>query len=76
VIGVLFRNDFEKAYDMVNWAFLYQMMQARGPGDTFCDWVMKVVRGGRVAVKVNHTICPYFPTYAGATRISFVSSPV
>jgi hypothetical protein len=33
--GVLFKIDFEKAYDKVNWAFLYQMMQAKGFGDTF-----------------------------------------
>jgi hypothetical protein len=30
-------------------AFLYQMMQEKGMGDELCDWVMKVVRGGRVA---------------------------
>jgi hypothetical protein len=24
---VLFKIDFEKAYDKVNWAFLYQLMQ-------------------------------------------------
>jgi hypothetical protein len=41
------------------------MMQARGPGDVLCDWIIKVVRGGRCAVKVNDTIGPYFPTYAG-----------
>jgi hypothetical protein len=43
--GALFKIDFEKAYDKVSWAFLYQMMQTKGFGDTFCDWVMKVVRG-------------------------------
>jgi hypothetical protein len=30
-------------------AFLYQMMQEKDMGDELCDWVMKVVRGGRVA---------------------------
>jgi hypothetical protein len=29
---------------------------------------MKVVRGGRCAVKVNDTIGPYFPTYAGVRQ--------
>jgi hypothetical protein len=66
--GVLFKIDFEKAYDKVNWAFLYQMMQARGLGDVLCDWIMKVVRRGRCAVKVNDTIGPYFPTYAGVRQ--------
>jgi hypothetical protein len=66
--GVLFKIDFERAYDKVNWAFLYQMMQLKGFGDTFCDWVMKVVRGGRVAIRVNNEIGPYFPTYAGVRQ--------
>jgi hypothetical protein len=66
--GVLFTIHFEKAYDKVNWVFLYQMMQARGLGDIFCDWVMKVVRGGRVSIKVYDTIGPYFPTYAGVRQ--------
>jgi hypothetical protein len=48
--------------------FLYQMMQARGLGDVLCDWIMKVVRGGRCAIAVNDTIGPYFPTYAGVRQ--------
>lgn len=39
------------------------MMQAKGFGDKWCDWIMKLVRGGRVAVKVNDRIGPYFPTH-------------
>jgi hypothetical protein len=56
------------AYDKVNWAFLYQMMQLKGFGDIFSDWVMKVVRGGRVAIRVNNKIGPYFPTFAGVRQ--------
>lgn len=63
--GVLLKVDFEKAYDKVKWPFLYQMMQAKGFGDVWCDWMMRIVRGGRVAVKLNDKICTYFPTYKG-----------
>jgi hypothetical protein len=66
--GVPFKIDFEKAYDKVNWAFLYQMMQLKGFGDIFCDWVMRVVRGGRVAIRVNNEIGPHFPTFAGVRQ--------
>jgi hypothetical protein len=44
------------------------MMQLKGFGDTFCDWVMRVVRGGRVAIRVNNEIGPYFPTFAGVRQ--------
>ena len=30
---VIFKVDFEKAYDKVNWNFLYQMMIKKGFGD-------------------------------------------
>jgi hypothetical protein len=40
----------------------------KGFGDTFYDWVMRVVRGGRVAIRVNNEIGPYFPTFAGARQ--------
>jgi hypothetical protein len=52
------------------------MMQAKGLGDLFCDWVLKVVRGGRVAIKVSDTIGPYFPTYVGVRQGDALVSPV
>lgn len=67
-ISILLEIDFEKAYDKVNWLFLYQMMQIKGFGDKWCDWVMRTVRGGRVAIKVNDQIGPYFPTYKGVRQ--------
>lgn len=66
--GLLLKIDFEKAYDKVKWPFLYQMMQAKGFGDIWCDWIMKTVRGGRVAIKVNDQIGPYFSTFKGVRQ--------
>ncbi len=31
----------------------------------WCDWMMKVIRGGKVAVKVNDEIGPFFQTFKG-----------
>jgi hypothetical protein len=66
--GVIFKVDFEKAYDKVNWNFLYQMMIKKGFGDKWCDWVMKTVRGGKVAIKTNDKIGPYFTTHKGVRQ--------
>jgi hypothetical protein len=44
--GIMFKVDFEKAYDKVNWQFLHQMIDKKGFGEKWCDWVMKTVRGG------------------------------
>jgi hypothetical protein len=66
--GVIFKVDFEKAYDKVNWNFLYQMMIKKGFGDKWCDWVMKTVRGGKVAIKTNDKLGPYFTTHKGVRQ--------
>lgn len=62
---ILFKVDFEKAYDKVNWVFIYRMLKAKGFPDLWCDWTMKVIMGGKVAVKVNDQIGPYFKTHQG-----------
>jgi hypothetical protein len=55
--GIILKIGFEKAYDKVNWQFLYRMIQNKGFGDKRGDWVMKTVKGGKVAIRTNDTIC-------------------
>lgn len=42
-----------------------QMMEAKGFPSEWCDWVMKCVIGGKVAVKVNDEIGSFFQTHEG-----------
>jgi hypothetical protein len=63
--GVLFKIDFEKAFDKVKWSFLLQVLEMKGFPNIWNDMVMKVVKGGRVAIKVNDKNGPYFSTYQG-----------
>jgi hypothetical protein len=58
---VIFKVDFEKSYDKVNWNFLHHMMIKKGFGDKWCDWVMRTVRGGKVAIKTNDRVVPILP---------------
>ncbi len=51
--GLLFKVDFEKAYDKVNWSFIFQVLKAKKFPDKWCDWIMKTVRGDKVAIKIN-----------------------
>jgi hypothetical protein len=66
--GVVLKIDFEKAYDKVNWHFLYYMMEKKGFGSKWCDWVMRIVRGGKVAIKTNDILGPYFTTHKGVRQ--------
>jgi hypothetical protein len=66
--GVIFKVDFEKAYDKVNWNFLHNMMIRKGFGDKWCDWVLKTVKGGKVAIRTNDVVGPYFRTHKGVRQ--------
>jgi len=63
--GVIFKIDFEKAYDRVKWPFLQQTLRMKGFFPKWCRWVEGMVTGGSVGIKVNDDIGPYFQTKRG-----------
>jgi hypothetical protein len=58
--GVVLKNDFEKAYDKVNWSFLFDCCSQKGFSDSWLVWIRKVVTNGTLSVKVNDNVGPYF----------------
>jgi hypothetical protein len=46
--GIFLKLDFEKAYDTVNWDFLFLSLQSRGFGNKWMMWMHMVVEGGTV----------------------------
>jgi hypothetical protein len=40
----------------------------KGFGSTWCDWVMKTIRGDKVAMKTNDVTGPYFTTHKGVRQ--------
>lgn len=44
--AVLFKIDFEKAYDKVNWSCLMQVLDMKGFPAHFISMVMQIVKGG------------------------------
>jgi exonuclease III len=63
--GVIFKIDFEKAYDKVKWSFLQQTLRMKGFSPKWCRWIQNMVTGGSVGIKVNDDIGPYFQTRRG-----------
>ncbi|XP_035832700.1 uncharacterized protein LOC118481646 [Helianthus annuus] len=49
----LFKLDFEKAYDNVNWGFVISVMTQMGFPRLWCDWVFGILSAARAAVLVN-----------------------
>ena len=63
--GVIFKVDFEKAYDKVKWPFLQQAMRMKGFSDAWRNQVGSQVQKGSVGIKVNDHISHYFQTHKG-----------
>ena len=63
--GVIFKIDFEKAYDKVNWEFLQQTLRMKGFSKKWCTLIRNFVSGGSVAIKVNNDTGRYFQTKKG-----------
>jgi len=64
-VGVVLKLDFEKAYDKINWNFLFDCLHLW----SFCDtWIKIVVTGGTVCVKLNNIEGPYFVSHKGVRQ--------
>ncbi|WVZ83656.1 hypothetical protein U9M48_030783 [Paspalum notatum var. saurae] len=42
--GVIFKIDFEKAYDKVRWDFLQQTLHMKGFSATWCNWIKSFIQ--------------------------------
>ncbi|XP_028080046.1 uncharacterized protein LOC114281693 [Camellia sinensis] len=51
--GLILKLDFEKAYDSVNWEFLYSMMKNFGFGEKWVGWIKTCISTARISVLVN-----------------------
>jgi hypothetical protein len=60
--------DFKKVYDKIHYSFLMQCLRKRGFNDTWCKWIVQVLKNGTVAVKVNNSLGPYFVSYKGVRQ--------
>ena len=48
--ALVFKVDFEKAYDKIKWPFVHKMLKLKNFPDKWCDWVLHTMRGGHVGV--------------------------
>jgi len=63
--GVVFKVDFEKAYDKVKWPFLQQALRMKDFDPTCRHQVDSFTQKGSVVIKVNDDIGHYFQTHKG-----------
>jgi hypothetical protein len=63
--GVIFKIDFEKAYDKVKWPFVRQVLEMKGFSNTWCQWMQSTIQGGHVGIKINDQVGNNFQTKKG-----------
>ncbi|GKA40871.1 transposon TX1 [Tanacetum coccineum] len=51
--GLIFKVDFEKAYDSLNLRFLIDIMKKMGFGIKWCKWIESCLRSSTVSILVN-----------------------
>ena len=63
--GIVFKIDYEKAYDSINWKFVEEVLERKGFDQKLKNWTISTVRGGRVCININGENGPYFKTHRG-----------
>lgn len=63
--GVVFKIDFEKAYDKVRWSFVRQTLLMKGFSNKWCDWIEAFTQRGHVNIKINDQLTNNFQTKKG-----------
>lgn len=56
---LVLKLDYEKAYDIINWEFLDEMLASRGFDLVWRTWVKNILVNGSFNVKINNTMGPY-----------------
>ncbi|GMI95158.1 hypothetical protein HRI_003185100 [Hibiscus trionum] len=51
--GSVFKIDFKRAYDSVDWAFLLRVIKEMGFGDLWCQWILRCISTASISVLVN-----------------------
>jgi hypothetical protein len=63
--GVIFKIDFEKAYDEVKWPFVRKVLEMKGFCSKWCHWIDAIFQGGHVAIKINDQVGQNFQNKKG-----------
>ena len=63
--GLIFKVDFEKAYDNVDWSFLIDSLKKMGFGHKWVKWIEECLISAKMSVLVNGSPTEEFPMRKG-----------
>nr|GEZ85020.1 RNA-directed DNA polymerase, eukaryota, reverse transcriptase zinc-binding domain protein [Tanacetum cinerariifolium] len=71
--AMVFKVDFEKAYDSVRWDFVEDILRKFGFGDKWCTWIRSCLPSSRGSVIVNGSPTKEFQFYKGLKQGDLIS---
>ena len=66
--GLLLLIDFEKAFDSVNWGFIYKCLTFFNFGPSFINWIKTFYCNIKTCVTVNGQVSDWFNIYRGCRQ--------
>ncbi|XP_071690820.1 uncharacterized protein [Rutidosis leptorrhynchoides] len=51
--GLIFKVDFEKAFDSLNWDYLLEVMICMGFGTKWCKWISSCLKSATIFILIN-----------------------
>ncbi|KAJ9566561.1 hypothetical protein OSB04_002527 [Centaurea solstitialis] len=66
--ALVFKIDFEKAFDTVNWAFLDEVMMQMNFGHKWRSWIQSCLKSASVSVLINGSATPEFSMGKGVRQ--------
>ena len=60
--------DFEKAYDRVNWTYMFRVLEKMGGGKRFIDWVRLLYNNTKAQLMINGNITPSIKPQRGVKQ--------
>lgn len=63
--GFIFKVDFSKAYDSVDWSCLIHIMRCLQMGETWIKWLKTLLESTKMSILVNGSPTPEFYTSKG-----------
>ncbi|GJU06692.1 RNA-directed DNA polymerase, eukaryota [Tanacetum coccineum] len=62
---LIFKVDFEKAYDFVRWDFLDDVLRKFGFGNKWCEWIQSCLKSSRGSILINGSPTEEFQFFKG-----------
>ena len=66
--GMVFKVDFKKAYNNIEWDFLVDTMKEMGFGSKWCNWIQTYLNSSSVSVLVNGSLTKEFKMKRGVRQ--------